>query len=142
MVTSKKVKGRSTAMPVGVIWGVVTAVCITFLLVTVVTWLILTNKTAADRIGYYIMGILVSSSFIGAMVSGYKIKRRWLLVSIIVGIAYYVALSIMTALVFGGHFRGIGVTAAMIMIGCVSSGAISIKLNEHTGKRTKKYRAG
>ena len=139
MVTSKKVRGRATPMLVGIGWGVVTAVAIAFLLVAVLVWLVLANKIDSEHLGYYIMGILLLSSFLGAMVSSQKIKRRWLLVSAVVGVIYYFFLLLMTAFVFGGHFRGVGVTGAMIMLGCVASGVLGIKMK---GGHTKNYRAG
>jgi putative membrane protein (TIGR04086 family) len=142
MVTSKKVRGRATPMSAGIAWGVLVTVLTTVLLVAALVWLVLANKIDVAQLGYYIMGILILSSFLGAIVSGLKIKRRWLLVSVVVGGIYYLLLLLMTAFVFGGYFRGVGVTGAMIMLGSVASWGLCVKMNASAGKHTKKYRAG
>ena len=141
MVTSRKVKGRAVSMPLGVVWGVITAILIMILLVAVLAGMIMSNEVNTIQLGYYIMGILLLSSFVGSLISGIMIKRRWILVSLIVGTACYLILLLTTAIVFGGRFQGVTVTGVMIMMGSLASGAIGVGMHGDNSRHAKKFRA-
>ena len=117
------------------------AILIMILLVSILVGMIMSDKVNTTQPGYYIMGILFVSSFVGALVSGMIIKRRWIFVSVLVGMACYLILLLTTAIVFGGRFQGVAVTGVMIMMGSLASGAIGVGMHGDNSRHAKKFRA-
>lgn len=142
MVTSKKMKGRAVSMPLGVGYGLITAITTTISLVAALVWLILANKVKEDNVGYFTMIILFISSFNGATISIVKIKRRMMFVCGIVGVTYFLTLLLTTAVAFGGRFEGMWVSGIVAMLGSATAAGLGIWMNARSGHRYKKYKAG
>ena len=142
MVTSKKVKGRAISMPQGVGYGLATAVLISVSMIAVLVGMILAGKVNETHVGYFVMIILLLSSFNGSLLSAIRVKRRMMLVSGIVGMAYFLMLLLATAVAFGGQFEGVWMSGLMILIGSVSAGGLVLRLNRKAEHGYKKYNAG
>lgn len=142
MVTSRKTKGRAVSMPLGIGYGLVTAITTTISLVAALVWLILANKVKEVHVGYFIMIIIFLSSFNGATISIVKIKRRMMFVSGIVGAVYFLTLLLTTAVAFGGRFGGMWVSGIMVVLGSATAGGLGISINTRSGHRYKKFKAG
>lgn len=141
MTTTKKVKGTAKPMPVGVAMGTGASLLITCVLSALLTWSALEGKIAEKTIGYFVMGVLLIASALGALLSAVKVKRRWMLVCCITGCVYYLILLGSTAVFFGGSYKGVGVTGLMVLMGCLISGMLGLKKYKLRDKRFKKYRA-
>lgn len=139
MTTMKKVKGTAISMPVGIVMGVALSALLTCGLAAVVTWLALEGKIEAEEVGYISLVMIVLSSMLGALLSAVKTKRRWMLVCFITGIAYYLTLLCITAIFFGGNYRGCGVTAMLVLIGSVCAGMLGLMKRRFRGSGYKKY---
>ena len=142
MATAKKVKGTAVSIPIGVTSGVCVSLLITFVLAAALTWLALEGKVGEKTIGYIVMGILVISSALGTLLSAARIQRRRMFVCCLTGGIYYLVLLGSTAVFFGGNYRGIGVTGALILAGSLVSGVLGLNANRRGAKRYKKYRTG
>lgn len=140
MITAKKVKGTAVPMPTGIAVGTITSLMITVVLAALLTWLALHGKISEDSLGYYIMGILALASFLGPVLSAGKIKRRRMLVCGITGAAYYAVLLLCTALMFGGQYKGLGVTALLVFGGSVVAGVLGLKKPGKQRSGYAKYR--
>ena len=140
MKASNKVKGTAVPMPAGVAMGTLTSIVFTGISAVLLTWMILSGKVDETSIGYFSMGIILIGSLIGALLSAGKIKRRRMLVCGITGGAYYFTLILCTLIFFGGNFRGLGVTAIMVLVGSLASGLLGLRKQNRHRRVSKKYR--
>jgi hypothetical protein len=106
-------------MPVGLAWGALVSLGLTLIGSGIVAFLVDRGTMPVEGIGYGAMGILVISALSGALTAWSKIKRLRLQVCLMSGGIYYLMLLGMTMLFFGGHFRGMGVTALMVACGSI-----------------------
>ena len=123
MANNKRVSGTAKSMPGGVGLGVAVSMVITVAGAAVLAWLILSERMAQGAVGYGSMVILVLASLAGCLTACGAVRRRRMMVCGITGAGYYLGL-LMIALLFGGRFQGMGVTALMVLLG----GAIAVIL--------------
>ncbi len=134
MITNHKPTGRAMSMSGGLASGGITSLGFTLLYVFVLAKALDMQVIAWEKIGYYIMVMLVLSSALGAIVSVSRIKRQRLMVSFLSGIIYFAILMSITALFFGGQYEAVGITALLILAGAVCVGLLGIRKNRG-GKR-------
>jgi putative membrane protein (TIGR04086 family) len=118
MVANQKPTGRAMTMPGGLAVGVLLSMGILFGCVAALAKLIEMEWLLESSIGYGIMVIHLAATFVGAMVSCDRIKRRRMLVCGLHAVIYYGVLLAITALCFGGQYTGMGVTALLTAGGC------------------------
>lgn len=119
MVLNKKVTGKASSIPGGLFAGAVVSLVSTLVLAMVTAWLVHTEILREASIGYCVIGILLLSAICGTWIANRKIKRQKLLVCLMSGVIYYAILLSMTALFFGGQYTGMGVTALVVLSGCM-----------------------
>lgn len=141
MTSSKRVTGTAVRMPIGIMWGTVLGLTVTGVLSAVLAWLVIRDVLSERTLGYSAMGIVLLSVIMGAWFTGVRIKRRWVLVSCVTGVVYYTILLLCTAIFFGGNYQGMGVTAAIVLLGSLLTGIIGKSRSKHTGRGYKKYRS-
>lgn len=141
MTTAKKVSGTASSMPMGIVLGVVLSLAVTCVLAALLAWLVLSGRIDEKIIGYCTMGMLLLASIIGALVAAIRIKRRWMLVCCITGVAYFLCLLIINALFFGGCYQGVTVMGTLVMIGTLVAGMLGLRSAERGEKNYKKYGA-
>lgn len=140
MTTARKPTGRTKSMPAGLALGALTAMSITLALSAIGAKLMDMEKIRETGIGYMAMGILLLSAFFGAWVAVRKIRRQKLAVCGLSSLIYYGILLSMTALLFGGQYRGMGVTA--LMVGC-GGGLAALAVNRQgRGGKAGRRKAG
>ena len=137
MTVNQKVTGTAVSMPAGVALGCAVSLLITGVGSVLVAKLISEEVLMDTAIGYGAMMILLLASAAGAAIAAAKVKRMRLQVCLLVGVAYYGTLLALTALFFGGQYRGMGVTALLVLAGT----GTTILLNSRE-KKTGKYRKG
>jgi hypothetical protein len=64
------------------------------------------------------------------------------MVCCITGMVYFLGLLAATALFFGGNYKGVGISAIVVIIGTLSAGALGLKRKAGPGRRYIKYRSG
>jgi putative membrane protein (TIGR04086 family) len=132
-----KPSGRASSIWGGVFAGVVLALAITLLGAFVMAVLLDAQIVDAEKIGYGSMVILILSTSAGSWLASAMVKHRVLMVCSMVGGCYYGSLLAITALFFGGQYRGMGVTAILIF---GSSLAVGFLKGRPKGTITKGYR--
>ncbi len=138
MVANRKVTGRAKSLPVGIGLGLLGSIGITLCLAAILAALMARETVGMDAAGYGAMGVLLISAGAGAWIAASLVKRQRLMVCLILGVAYYICLLSTTALFFGGQYRGMGVTALVILAGVGTVILLGLK-GEGTGvKRRKK----
>ena len=137
MTVNRKVTGTAVSVPMGIGIGCGISMILTLLGAGIVAKMISEEILRETAIGYGAMAIILLSSILGSAIAVYKVKKRKLQVSLLVGGGYYLLLLAMTALFFGGRYQGMWVTALLIFAG---SGAVI--LMESREKKSVKFRKG
>ena len=140
MYAKRKVTGAAMGIPVGLGLGAAASLLITFAGAALTAWLIVSEKIGEGTAGYAIMVILALASAAGSFVAVHLVKRLRLQVCMLTGGIYYLTLLAMTALLFGGQYQGMGVSAIIILGGCALIAFLPTKNNGFGMKRKKVYR--
>lgn len=139
MITTKKVSGTATPMPLGIAAGVMGSVLITCVFVLVLTWAVFSDVIDEVALGYCLMvGVFIASAM-GGLVAMLKVKRRCIFVGLATSAIYYLALLGMTVLFFGGSYSGIVTTGVLILLGGACAGML-FKIRGNKERPYKKYR--
>lgn len=132
---SVKPTGRAMTMPGGLALGAAVSLGITLLGCLMLSKLVEKGVIHLDNIGYGILILLLSGSFLGAITAKSKIKRRKMLVCMLSGLVYFLILICITALFFGGQYQGVWVTGLVVSGGagtaCLASAGKSVHRHKH-----------
>ena len=136
-----KTQIKST-LPAGVGIGLLVCILVTVIGTCGVAWLLDVQTLNEENVGYGTVGILLSSSFIGALVSAAVVGNMRLPVCMITGCCYMLVLLATTALFFDCMYEGVGVTALVIAAGSACSAFLGGKKGKkpNYGKRNPKNR--
>ena len=137
MTLNQKVTGRAASIPAGLAIAGVISMLVTMLVVVLGGVLVSSEIIAYEHIGYCSMMALLVGSAVAAITAVNRIKHQKMLVCILSGVVYYMILLSVTALFFGGQYRGMGVTLLMVMGGCALGAIIS---NREKGRGMKRMR--
>ena len=137
MTVNHKVTGTAVSMPMGIGIGCGISMLLTVLGAGIAAKMIADEVLRETAIGYSAMTIVLIASSIGSLLAIRKVKRRKLQVSMLVGAVYFVSLMAMTALLFGGQYQGMGVTALLVDAG---SGAVALLGSRE--RKPAKFRKG
>ena len=113
----KTQSGRALSMPAGLSMGLLYAVIVILAGVVLSAKLIEREVIGQENMGYAVMIILIVASWIGAMISARKIKRQKVMVCVMSAGILWGFLMIITMLMFGGEYRGVGESALLILCG-------------------------
>ena len=134
MRVNQKVTGKSMSIAGGVGIGVLASVVITIISSLILAALVNNEIVKENGLGYGVIMVLLLSAVTGSLVAWKCIRHRRLLVCTLSGVGYYVALIGITALLFGGQYQGMGVTALVVLAGCGCVALIGVN-----GKKAGKY---
>lgn len=118
MTYNHKATGKALSMPASFAIGACISLGLTLILSAILAKLISIEKVEWERVGYWIMAILLAASAIGTKATCVMIKRRKAMSCLIAGTLYWLGLLIIAALFYGGQYTGIGVSGMMILCGC------------------------
>ena len=142
MVRNKKVTGTAKSIPFGISLGTISALTITLIGSLITAWLVSFEKIGETAIGYCAIIILMLSSMLGSYLAQATVKHQRLVISAAVGATYYLSLLAITALFFGGHYQGMGVTALVVAAGVGVTVLIALKRNTGHNSKFKNYGYG
>lgn len=118
MKQTRKRNGRAMGMGQGLLLGLAISLGITLSGAAILASLVDREVMPWEKIGYGVLVTVMVASAAGAMISSGKIKRQRLLVCASSGLVYWLSLLAVTAILFGGQYEGVGVTAGLIIAGC------------------------
>ena len=127
MIYNHKVTGRALSMPASFAIGLCISLGTTLVLSAILAQLISKEKIEWERVGYWIIAILLAASAIGTKATCVMIKRRKAISCLIAGVLYWLALLTIAALFYGGQYTGIGVTGIVILFGCTAVCLLELK---------------
>ena len=145
MTHNHKAMGRALSMPASFAIGVCISLGLTLMLSAILAKLISTEKVEWERVGYWIMAILLTASAIGTKATCLMAKRRKAICCLFAGALYWLGLLIIAALFYGGQYTGIGVSGIIILCGCTAVCLLELKndrssrVTKHSGISRKKY---
>lgn len=117
MYRKNKTTGTAMSIPVGIAFALLVSMIMTLAGAALTALLVSSEKIGEGAIGYMVILILAITSVIGALIAVMSVKRLRLQVSMIFGGSYYLLLLAMTALLFGGQYQGMGITAMIVLTG-------------------------
>lgn len=138
MAKNVKQSGRAVSMPAGLLLGAIISIVWTILGAMGLAKMIDNETLGENMVGYGAVIILISAAFIGALVADRRIKHRHILVCGISAGIYYLLLLSITALFFGGQYKGMGVTGLLVLAG--STAALLLGKGKGSGKKKKSYK--
>lgn len=138
MTIRKPQNGRATSMARGLMMGLAINFIITLAAVAILAKMIDREVLPWQTVGYAIIPTLILGSFAGAYTACQKIKHQKLVVSMLSGLLYWIALMAVTALFYGGKYESVAVTAALIMVGCFAAFLLTAPKTARTKYRKHK----
>lgn len=139
MVADRKVTGKAASMPAGILIGACAGLALTIAEAVGFGCLISKEVLQENSIGYCAMIMILTSSFLCAMLASAKIKHRKLYVCVLCSALYYLILLSMNALFFNGQYQGMGVTALLVAAGGGTAALTCLK-QPKMKKRKRTYR--
>lgn len=140
MFGKKKLSGTALSIPAGLGVGLLVGLVVTIAGAALAAWLLATEKIGESSAGYAAMVILALAAAFDALTAVYLIKKQRLQVSMLSGVCYYLTLLAMTALFFGGQYRGMGVSAIIVLAISAIIAFLPTKNGTARGKRKRVYR--
>lgn len=140
MQIRKKVKGAAMTIPAGLGISLLVSMIITLAGAAAASHLIASEKIGEGSIGFAAMVILAIAAIMGAWCAISLVKRLRLQVCMMAGGCYYLTLLAMTALLFGGQYQGMGVTAIVILAGCAVVAFFPTKMGGNRKHKKRAYR--
>lgn len=133
--------GKAVSVPTGLFFSLLTSIFITITVIAIIAILLLQNKITWKETGYWIMAMLLISSFAGSRMAIETIKTQRYLVSFMAGTVYWMILFCIAALFFGGNYSSVLETDALIISGSITAALLHIPQKHRTyAKRRRSYR--
>ena len=129
--------GRAVSVPVGLGISLIITGTLTITATAVIAIMINNEIIQWTQVGFWIMVILLVSSFLGGKIAIYTIKRQRMLVSFMSGVLYWALLLCITALLFGGNYGSVWETGALIIAGSITAALIHLPQINKKGVRTR-----
>ena len=141
MTVNRKLTGRASSMAGGLAIGAIASILVTVLICAIGAHMISREILAQSQTGYCAIAALLTATITGGAVASGKIKRKKMMVCLLSGLVYFSILIIVTALLFGGRYQGIGVTLITVAIGSIASALlVNHDKKKKVGPRRKKIR--
>lgn len=129
--------GKAMSVPAGLGLSLVVNVSITSMAVAIITILLNYNSITWENTGYWIMGMLLISSYFGGKVAINSIKTQVYIVSLMSGILYWMFMLCITALFFGGQYNSIFETGVLIIAGSISAALLHLPKKRNSIQRSR-----
>ena len=127
MVSERKLTGRATSISAGVALGAGVSIVTTIIICAVCAHLITKEIIGQTHMGYCVILAMLTATILGGMTASGKVKRRKPIICLLSGGSYFTVLIAITALFFGGRYRGMGITFLVILIGSCASALIVVR---------------
>lgn len=121
MTSAFKPTGKTRSIAGGLGIAAAVSMTLTILLSAAIAYFLSKERITWQQAGYWIMGMLFVSAWIGGKCAYLSVKRQCFLVSAMAGLLYWGLLLCISALFFGGNFGAVGETAGIVAAGAMSS---------------------
>ena len=138
MVSERKLTGRATSIPAGLAFGAGVSIVTTIIICAVSAHLITKEVIGQNNMGYCAIIAMLTATILGGMTASGKVKRRKPTICLLSGGSYFTVLIAITALFFGGYYRGMGITFLVILIGSCASALLVVRKKNTAPMRKRK----
>ncbi len=139
MTTVFKRNGKSVSITKGMVLSGIVSTGMTTFAALLLAFMLDKEHITWQQAGYWIMGILFLSSFMGAKTATTAISYHQLVVSCMSATLYMGILLSITALFFGGNYESVAVTAGIVIAGSGCAAMLSLP-RKHSGRKIKRKR--
>jgi len=140
MIKKRKMKKEETNSVQKIFAGITVSALVASVSTGLFAIMIYEEIIPEGSVGYCSLVTLLISSITGASVATSKCGKEKIYISLIIGIVYCALLMTITALFFGGEFRGIWVTIMVVLSGCMIAIITKRNRNNHLKLRRNKIR--
>ena len=127
MSFKKKQSVRSGDPAAAIAIGAVAALILSIALCAVITGVVSSGNTDIQSVGIWIYAVQGVCCFLGAMAGAIVAAGKRMQVCLLTALAYFLCLLAMTALLFGGQYSGVIMSAMMVMLGGLAAGLLGIR---------------
>ena len=138
MTTSILGSGKTKSVPAGLALAAAVSLCVTAVISAGIAYFIHAETITWSQAGYWILGMLLAASFLGAKSAYAAVRRQRLLVSLLSGLVYWGLLLCVTALFFGGDYEAVGETAGIILAGTGCAALVTPGKSNHFRKKHRR----
>lgn len=136
MVNHSKRMRKHAAMPVALGYGALISMGMILLGTAIMAQMIDREIMGADKKDYGIMILLIAATYLGSKTAYTRFGEKRFLISVLSGLTVFCLLLGITAVFFGGQFKGIGPNMILILCGC-GLAALPRKEGRSTGRKRK-----
>lgn len=129
---------KQSKLPAAVGTGSVISVVITFILTMLIAALVNMERITEENVGYYVLAIMLVSSYTGGYIACRKMGSKRLMVSLLSGTVFLCILVGINILLYEGKFEAVGQTYLLIMCGSILSSMWTSRDSIRT--KNRKYR--
>lgn len=138
-MSDHKFNGKARSVPAGLLLAASVSLGIIFLLTAGLALCLSTERITWEQAGYWIMGMLFVSSYIGGKSAVYVTKRPRIPIALMSGALLWGSLLCVTALYFGGDYCAVWETGAIIAAGSGASALVSMPARRKTRHKTGRH---
>ncbi len=120
MNQTRKAVTKGASLPGGLLLGGGASLITTLILSVIGGKMVDGGVLSQNSMGYVAMAVIFIAAFTGSVIAMNRMKEKRLMVSTLSAGVYYLLLLGMTALFFGGQYKGLGVTALLVLAGAVA----------------------
>ena len=124
-----KCQGRAMSIPGGLAFGAAVSIGGTLLLSGILAYALEKGMVEMEKSGYFVMVILYTAAFLGALAAANQIKHRKGDMCLLSGGIFFMGLMGITALFFNAQYEAVGETAAVLLMGSLTALLICRKGN-------------
>ncbi len=127
MAAKQTISQNISKIPKGIGVGLAVSIATTMIGSAVGAWLLVSEKTSENSLGYIALILLLLSSILGALATVGIVKEKRVPVCLLSGVIYLLSLLAVTALFFGGTYGGVGESALVVLGGALSVALLGLK---------------
>ncbi len=136
------IANKEKSMPGSIAVGTAVSIMVTFIAAAILAMLIENSNLSPETMGYGVFVLLMVSSVVGAIFASIQFGLKKMIVSILTAICYFISLLCITALFFDGIYKGVPVTALVVIAGGIIAGFVPTKQGKSVKNRKRKKRYG
>ncbi len=133
-------KHAGKSVPLGLGLGIAVSIGITLLAAVILAVLVDSQTMHPESVSTGIYIALVLASAAGTLTALAAVKQQLLLVSVLLGAVYLGMLLSMTALFFGGEYKGQGTAAVTVFGTCLAISLLQLRTGHRRKPRALRYR--
>ncbi|MBQ7345329.1 MAG: TIGR04086 family membrane protein [Oscillospiraceae bacterium] len=140
MIRNSKVTGKATSAPIGILVGLMVSLAVMISCSMVLAVMMVGGGLSVKTIGWWALAVVSSSSILGALTTGFLVKRRVLIMCMAEGMGYFASLLVINISFFGGTYVGVWAVLISTVLTSAAVGVVLARVSDRRGGRYPKRR--